>query len=268
MPAVLDASAPAAYPPRVLSLEAVALLVAAGLVAGVVNTLAGGGSLLTLPALIFVGLPAGVANGTNRVAVLVQSATASAGFRRGGALDLKRATLLLLPSLAGAAVGAALAVRVPDDAMQRVIAVSLLVFLVPVLVKPDVWLHGRPGAFSGRPPVWMYPALFAVGVYGGFLQAGVGFLILAVLVLGGGLDLVRANGVKVYLVAGYTVLALAIFLASGQVEWRSGIALAAGNGVGGWLGARMALRRGAGFVRAVLVVAVLASAAKLLGLLP
>lgn len=251
-----------------LSLEAIALLLAVGIVAGVINTLAGGGSLLTLPALIFVGLPAGVANGTNRVAILIQSATASASFRRGGALRLRSATLLLLPSLLGAAAGAAVAVRVPDLLMERIIAVSLLVFLVPVLVKPNVWLHGRAAALSARPPAWMYPALFAVGVYGGFLQAGVGFLILAVLVLGGGLDLVRANGVKVYLVAGYTLVALAIFLASGQIEWRSGLALAAGNGMGGWLGARMALRRGAGFVRVVLVASVLASAAKLLGLLP
>lgn len=233
------------------------------------NTLAGGGSLLTLPALIFLGLPAGTANGTNRVAILVQSLIASESFRRGGVLRVGTATRLLLPALAGAAAGAALAVRVPDVAMERIIALALLVFLVPVLVKPDVWLHGRRGALqAGTVPAWIYAALFAVGVYGGFLQAGVGFAILAVLVPGGGLDLVRANAVKVYLVSGFTAIALAIFLAGGRIEWAPGLVLAAGNAAGGWIGARLALRRGATFVRGVLVAAVLASAAKLLGLLP
>ncbi len=242
-----------------------ALILIGGFVAGVLNTLAGGGSLITLPLLIFSGLPADVANGTNRVAIVLQNIGGLAGFRRHGLRVGREAWILLAPSMVGAILGAKLAVDMDETLMRRAIGVMLVLMLVPILrsARP-----GAPRPAEGmRPSWWIWPAYFLVGVYGGFLQAGVGFFYLALLVGVQGLDLVRANLIKVFLILAYSVVALALFAAEGKVAPLQGLVLAAGNMAGGWVGAHMAVRKGEKLIRAVLVVAVLASAIKLTGLL-
>ncbi|MCA9549301.1 MAG: TSUP family transporter [Myxococcales bacterium] len=238
----------------------VALLFGVGLLAGAINTIAGGGSLITLPALIFLGMPAPVANATNRVGVFLQSLTATHQFARRGMLPFRQALLPVVAACLGAAGGAGLGVVLDAQLFKQVIGGAMLVMLVLVFAKPK--LDVRPAQ-----PAWVQAvAFFFVGVYGGFLQAGVGFFLLFALVGLSGWALVPANGAKSFLVAVFTVPALLIFVFSDLIQWAPAAALAAGSSVGAWLGTKMAVGWGPKFVRVVLVVMVAGSATKLLGL--
>jgi hypothetical protein len=221
-------------------------LVLVGIAAGAVNTLAGGGSLLSLPLLILLGLPAALANATNRVGILAQNVGALVGFWHYGVRDLGRLGWGAVPAAAGAAVGTWLALGVGEVAFRRLVALLVLGIAFGSLWNPP--RHRRP---RGTLPV---PALvagfFAVGVYGGFVQAGVGFLILA-LAARGGLDLVRGNAVKALCVLVFTWVALGIFAWHAKVDWPAGLALAGGNLVGGPIGAHLAVLKGQAWVRSV-----------------
>lgn len=244
-----------------------ALLIAAGFIAGFINTLAGSGSAVTLPALIMLGLPAGVANGTNRVAILLQNVTALASFRRDRVLDTRGALWLTIPAVLGSVIGAQLSLSLDEQLMRRAVGAVMLVMLVLILLRPERWLHGTLRQMKGRPALKHLLLFFAIGMYGGFIQVGVGVFLLVGLVLGLGYDLVRANAVKVAVVLGLTVVALGIFVANARVAWREGIVLAIGSTAGAWVGARFAVERGVAWVRRLLIAIVLFSAAQLLGVL-
>jgi uncharacterized membrane protein YfcA len=251
-----------------VSISQIIIVIVVGIVGGFFNTLAGGGSLLTVPALIFVGLPATVANGTNRVAILVNSATAVAGFKQHGVADFKFSLGLSVPAVVGAIVGAWLAAGMPDTSFEKVLAAVMLLAVGLILWNPTRrWQEGR-AVLSPRRRLLAMIAFFFVGVYGGFIQAAVGFIIIAALVLITGLDLVQTNSHKMFVVGVYTLAALATFALSGKVNWGIGLILAIGNGIGGWIGSQLAVLGGERWVRVVLAVAVVAMAAKLLGLIP
>lgn len=240
-------------------------VIAAGFLAGFINTLAGSGSLVTLPLLIFAGLPANVANGTNRVAILLQNVVAVRSFHRQKVLDVRRGLTLAAPAIIGAILGAQIAVNLDEQTMRHTIGVLMAVMFVVVLVRPKRWLEGRPEALTRRPGVAQLLTFFAIGVYGGFIQAGVGVFLLAGLVLGAGFELVRGNAVKVLIVLCFTVFALIVFALNDQVIWHVGLVLALGNMSGAWVAARMAVERGAVFVRWLLIAVLVVSAAVLLG---
>jgi uncharacterized membrane protein YfcA len=240
-------------------------IVGAGFVAGFINTLAGSGSLVTLPLLIFIGLPANVANGTNRVAILLQNVVGVSSFRRQKVLDLRGGLILAIPAIVGSVIGAQIAVNLNETMMRRTIGVLMVVMLVVILVRPKRWLEGQTG--GEKHFRWQQGIIFFfIGVYGGFIQAGVGIFLLAGLVLSAGYDLVRANAVKVLIVLCFTVFALGVFIINRQVVWGIGLILAVGNMLGAWVAARMAVKRGAVFVRWLLIAVVAVSAAQLLGL--
>lgn len=235
-----------------------------GFAAGFINTLAGSGSLITLPILILLGLPANVANGTNRVGVLIQNVVAVGTFARRGALPLTGSAWPVAATLIGAVLGAELAVDIDETLMRRVIGVLMLVMLVIMLARPERWLKERTERSHAK-LLLQIPIFFAIGIYGGFVQAGVGIFLLAGLVLGAGLDLVAANAVKNLVVLVFTAAALIVFVVNAQVRWEYGLLLAAGQGLGAWVAARMAVARGAQFVRWVLIGILVLSAAALLG---
>lgn len=239
------------------------LLFAVGLVAGVLNVLAGGGSLLTLPVLLFLGLPAGMANGTNRVAILAQNIVAVGAFRRSGLMPWRLALICTAPALLGGALGAQLAVGIDDVLFRRILAVVMLGVCVVMVTDPARRLKFDPARLGASRTAVLVISFFAIGVYGGFIQAGVGFLIITALLVHG-LDLVRINAVKVFVVGAFTVTALAVFIAHGQVDWRLGTALAAGNALGGWLGTRLAIAKGHEWIRRLVLLVVVAFAVRLL----
>lgn len=238
---------------------AYALLIAAGIVASIVNVVAGGGSFLTLPILIFLGLPAVVANATNRVGVLMQNVSAVWGFHSAGVLDWRWALTASVPAVVGSAIGTWGALYIGDELFRRILAIVMVVITLGTLLAPEP----RPDVAARSSRSWMVVLGFLlVGAYGGFLQAGVGFLVLAI-TSWSGLDLVRGNAIKVVSVLLVTVLALAIFAASGAIHWPMGIALAIGNTIGGLIGVRLAVAKGHTWLKGVVTVTIVAFAIRL-----
>jgi uncharacterized membrane protein YfcA len=235
------------------------LLAVAGLFTGAINVVAGGGSFLTLPLLIFLGLPALEANGTNRVGVVMQSIAAIGGFQRAGIIHWRWTLIVCGPALAGAGLGAVAAFYVGDEAFQRVLATLMVVMTLISLTSQTPRPHNQVRKATS-PSVLI--AFFLVGLYIGFIQAGVGFLILA-LTSWAGLDLVRGNAVKVVSVGIVSTLALAIFLSRDTVYWPMGLALGAGNMVGAMVGVRFAILKGHTWLKAVVTVTVIAFAVAL-----
>ena len=240
----------------------IVLVAGAGLVAGVVNAMAGGGSLLTVSLLTVVGDLGGlVANGTNRIGVLTQNVASVAGFRREGVSGLRRALPVLVPSLVGSLIGAYVVSSVlSDTAFERIFGI----LMVPLLI-----LSLRPPKARSDDIVWpralTVVVFFAIGLYGGAFQAGVG-LILVLALSHAGLDLVNANAVKVVVIAVLTAVAVPVFILNDQVHWGFAAIVAVGFAIGGWLGARLAVRGGERLIRPVLVIAVVALAGRMVGL--
>jgi hypothetical protein len=237
------------------------MLVAGGLVAGAINTLAGGGSFLTVPLLVLVGLPAGVANATNRVGVLFQSASATAAFRREGFFEPQLSARILPVTLAGSWLGAWIASWMSDELFGRAFGVVMLLALPVILANP------RPRAQGPRHPLALpleQLVYLAIGVYGGAIQAGIGIPLLLALVGFSGLDLVRAISARVLITTALTLVALAQFVWAGKVVWTHALVLAIGQSAGGYAAARLGARVGPRLVRPVLIVCVVALSLRML----
>lgn len=218
-----------------------ALTVLAGVVAGFVNTLSGGGSYVVLPMLLGLGLDSHAANATNRVGVLVQNMVGIATFAREKKMPTNGAARLIVPSLLGAVVGAAIAVEIDHRTLDFVLGSLMLVMFGLVVAKPERFLRVSSTHHPITARSWIL--LFLVGVYGGFIQAGVGIFLLALLVLELGFDLVSANAAKLLLVLLMTAPALLIFAFVNQVVWSVGLLLAVGQSVGAFVAARFASRK-------------------------
>lgn len=239
------------------------LLFVVGIVAGILNVLAGGGSLLTLPLLIFMGLPSAVANGTNRIAIFCQNIFAIRGFRKRGVMPMELALLCTPPALLGSWVGANLAITLDDQMFNRLLALIMLGVLIFTAVDPMKRFRQENVTFGAWRKVILVISFFAVGVYGGFVQAGVGFLVITALLVHG-LDLVRINAIKVFVIFAYTFIALGVFVYHDQVNYMLGFALAAGNSIGGMLGPKLAVDKGHEWIKKVVSLTVLVFAMKLL----
>lgn len=235
------------------------LLASGGVVAGMVNAVAGGGSMLTVPLLVLAGVPGNSANGSNRVGIVTSNVASVAQFRRLGVPGMARTGLILGPVVAGSLVGSFGVNELADDTFEAVFGL----LMIPLIFLS---LHHPPPRTDGR--TWSQPVtigvFFLVGLYGGAVQAGVGLVLLAALTRAG-FDLVVANSVKVVIVLVVTVTALPAFILQGRIEWLPAITLAAGLTVGGWFGAWAAVHGGERLIRPVVVVAGFALALKLLG---
>lgn len=239
------------------------IIVAVGIVAGIINTLAAGGSLLTLPVLMALGLPPNMANGTNRIAIFLQNVVGVGSFHKQKVMDFPSGFRVGIPAVIGAIAGAFIAVNLNDEVMKLAIAgVMILVFFL-MLLNPNRWINSH----EEHPPIpyWMQVVVFFfVGIYGGFIQAGVGFFLLTSLVLGSGFELVKANALKLFVILLYTPLALVIFFVHGDVNIWMGLVLAVGNMTGAWIGTKIAVKQGAKFIRYFVLVAILIAATKLI----
>ena len=234
---------------------------AAGLVAGFLNVMAGGGSLITLPILIFMGLPVAVANGTNRFAILVQNVAAFASFRQQGRSDVRSSVVFAFMTVPGAIAGAFAAIHVTEELFRTILA-GVLILSVVGLLFPKRRGVARAGTSRSSRALALV-AFFAIGFYGGFIQASVGFLILLVLHRILHMDLVNANIHKVLIVLVFSLPALALFIVTGNVAWTTAAALAAGNALGGIVAARVSLSGGERPIRIVLGLALVLMAVRL-----
>ena len=240
---------------RVTVLQAV-LLIGAGVAAGFANTLAGGGSILTVPALMLLGLPGDVANGTSRVSIVAQCLTGTIGYARGGKLDVRAAWRVVPLTVVGGLGGAYVATILPNTYFELLLLGTMILVALTLVVRPRT-VAPPPG--EERPPdAKAAVALVVAGFYGGLLQAGVGFVLLAILGSMLRYDLVRGNGLKVLAVLVFTAAALPVFILQDKIVWVPALVLTIGNVTGAWLAVRFALRRGERAVRYVLFLTVLA----------
>lgn len=240
------------------------LVIVVGFISGFINTLAGSGSLLTLPVLIFMGLPVNVANGTNRIAILLQSIVGVGGFKQKKVFEWQEGLWLTIPSIIGAFLGSVMAVNLDALIMNRVIGALLVVMFFVILFKPEKWINEHAGTIKAKPSIFSFVVFLAIGFYGGFIQAGVGFFLLVGLVLGAGYDLLKANAIKVFIVLAYTIVALGVFIYNKQVSYLLGFVLGFGSMFGAWTATHVAVKWGVSFIRWFLLVTVLAFAIKML----
>ncbi|GIV33917.1 MAG: UPF0721 transmembrane protein [Chitinophagales bacterium] len=246
-------------------LKTTAILTATGLVSGFINTVAGGGSLLTLPVLIFLGFASDVANGTNRVAIFFSSLSATYAFRQQGIRGLRYGSILGLCAMVGAIPGAWIALKMDDRMFEHVLAAIMFTVAVFIALEPlfrktyETELQG-----TGRMVVACL-VFFIIGIYGGFLQAGVGFLIIVALSVINKMNLVKSNNIKVIVTFFLTIVALSIFALSGKIDWKAGLILAVSQSAGGWAGSHWTVKKGEKWVRRVLLLMIIIMALKLLG---
>lgn len=243
-----------------MTLLDVVILLVGGAFAGAVNAMAGGGSMLTVPLLVVAGVPGVAANGSNRVGILTSTWLSFVAFRREGmSVDRKMFGRVIPPALAGALVGAYGISRLTDEAFERGFGLLMIPLIILTIRKPQVSTDAKAWA----PAVTMI-VFFTIGIYAGAVQAGVGLVLLAALSRSG-MDLVSANVLKVLFNFFATVIALPVFIIQGNVHWGPAIALAVGLSIGGWAGAKFAVRGGEKWIRLVMIVAALALALRLLG---
>jgi uncharacterized membrane protein YfcA len=239
------------------------LLVGVGFVVGFINTVAGGASLISLPILIFLGLPPAVANGTNRVAIVLQTAIAVAGFKSKGVSTFPFNIYLGISALLGSVIGAYIAVDIKGETFNRILAIIMVAVVLIIIFKPRVNVAELEERITGK-YLWIgILAFFFIGIYGGFINAGIGFIIILFLHYVNRLSLVRTNATKVAVVFIYTLAALVVFALNDKVIWKVGLVLALGNGLGAWFSSRISVDKGDGYIKIFLIGMVLVMAVKL-----
>ncbi len=240
-----------------------ALLISTGIAAGFINTVAGGGSLLTLPLLIFMGLPAAEANASNRVAIIIQNIFAVKGFKSKGITVFPYAYWVSISATLGALLGAYLATEISNSSFNKILSVVMVLVLVITVLKPYLDKKKVLERFTKKRNIVSILLFFSIGIYGGFIQAGVGFIIMAVLTGIHGLNLAKTNSVKVFVVLCYTSVALLVFMYNGKVLWTYGLLLAVGNAIGAWIASRWSVGANEKWIRLILILTLSALAIKL-----
>ena len=237
-------------------------LIIIGFVVGIINTLAGGGSTLTLPILIFMGLPPALANGTNRVGVFLQTAVGVMGFKSKGVSVMPHGLYWGLSATVGSLIGAYWAIDIKGESFNKILGIVLLMVVAFTVFNPKT-KSGLLERLQGKYFWWSFIAFFFIGIFGGFIQAGSGFFILLVLTQINQLNLIKSNALKSMIVAVYTAAALAVFIYHDEVNWLYGLILAAGQMVGAWISSRWSVKKDDKFIRMFLFVVAIFMAIKL-----
>lgn len=231
-------------------------LIIVGILAGVINTLAGGGSLLTLPVLIFLGLPPNVANATNRIGIAFQALIGTAGYRSKGVSNFPFNIYLGISALIGSLIGAQIAVDIKGETFNKLLAIIMLVVVAVIVFKPKAFSLQLPERLTGKYLFYAIIGFFFIGIYGGFINAGIGFVIILFLNNVNRLSLIKTNATKVSLVFIYTCGALVIFAYNGTVDWSMGFILAIGTSTGAWWSSRWSVNKGEGVIKLAIVIMV------------
>lgn len=241
------------------------LLAIVGFIVGVINTLSGGGSLLTLPILIFIGLPSSVANGTNRIAIFIQTLFAYLGFKSKGATTNYSSFgwYLAVSATLGSLIGAKIAIDIRDDIFNRILAIVMILIVGFMVISPKKNLQQLTDRLKGKYAVWSTIVFFFIGVYGGFIQAGTGIFMLLALSTINHLTLIRSNVIKAMVMLIYTAATLVLFGINDKLNWSIGLTLASGQALGGWITSRWSVNKGDNIVKVFLIIMVIIMAIKL-----
>lgn len=239
------------------------MLFGAGFLSGIINTLAGGGSLITLPLMIFMGLPSPVANASNRVGIFLQNIFAVRGFKSKGVSVFPYGYYIAASAMVGGVIGAYIAVDISSTLFNRILAIVMILVIMLTVLKPMIFKVKTEELFTSKNKALSIFLFFGVGIYGGFIQAGIGFLVIAILTNIHGLNMAKTNSLKVFVALSYTTLALIIFIIEDKIRWDYGLSLAAGSALGGWLASRWSVGKDDKWIRLFLVITVVALAIKL-----
>ena len=235
-----------------------------GVVAGFLNVVGGGGSLMTLPAMIFMGLPPHVANATNRIAILWQNVFAIHRFRKAGVVEMKYSVYLGLAAVPGAVIGGWLAVDIKGELFTKLPSVIMVIVGVVILMGSSGKGKGKEAANSSGKRLWLSIALFfLIGLYGGFIHAGVGFIIILVLEKLMNAPMARINSVKVIVAFVYTLAVVMVFIFRNAIQWQYGLTLALGTSAGGWLGSHFSVKKEDKWIKRILFLTILGLSVKL-----
>jgi hypothetical protein len=249
-----------------MSIAEIIVLIIAGILAGFINTLSGGGSVISLSLLILLGLPANIANGTNRINIFFQSLSSVSSFARQKMFTSLKPVWLGIPVTIGSVIGALSAVDVNKKVIEIAITSAMVIMVFFLFYKPEKWLKENTQLLSGKIKWWQILVFFAVGFYGGFIQVGIGYFLLISLVLGVGYDLVKANAVKNLIVFFYAIFALLVFMINGQVNYLYGLILSGGSIIGALIASYLAVKKGGVFIRAIIVLSVILTILQITGL--
>lgn len=239
------------------------VLVLIGVLVGFINVISGGGSLITLPVLIFFGLESTVANASNRIGNVAQNIFALAGFKSKGVRYDKYVYFLGIAAALGAILGTYMALKIPDKAFNKILAFVMLIVVVFTIFSPNLSVKNLSERVSKQHKVLGFIAFFVIGIYGGFIQAGTGLLIMATLAIINRFSFVKINTYKVIIVLFYLSIALFIFLINGKINWAYGLSLGLGTSVGGWVASRWSLQQGDEWIKRFMLLSVSALAIKL-----
>ncbi len=239
------------------------LLALTGIATGFMNTMAGGGSMLSVPVMIFLGVPGTIANGTNRIAILPQNISAVLAFYRKGFANFKLSFSLGLCTIPGTLIGAYFASKIPNQDFNTILAVIMLIILI-VMSLPEGKTISTSDTPSRNRLIAGHFLMIFIGFWGGFIHIGVGFLLMPILNRVMQFDLITTNSHKVFIVLCYTVVALIVFSSQLTLIWKYGIALAVGTSIGAWIATHVQISQGVGAIKIVLNIVIVAFIIKLL----
>lgn len=251
----------------IYSWQIISLIFVAGLTAGFINTFAGSGTAINYFLFSILGIPMNVASGTVRLGVIMQAITTSFSFYKKGELDLVKGFYISIPVTIGAVLGAEIAVNIDIGVFEKLIGVVLSVMLFFLFYDSDRWIYGKKVLSSRKVTIGHVLIYFAIGIYGGLLHIGFGIFMIAALVWISGYDLVKAAAIKIFVVLIYTPFVFLVFVMNDQVEYLIGFITGIGNLTGGLIAANMAIKRGAGFVRWILIFVLFVFSLKLFGII-
>ena len=245
-----------------LAFNDIIILLICGVIAGFINTVAGGGSLLTLPILIFMGLPSNIANGTNRIAIFMQNIFSISGYKSRGVSDFKYSSWLSVSALIGSIIGAKIAINIDEDMFNKILSVVIIIVVLTIIYnKKPFYINSENISIEKK--IISVIIFFFIGIYGGFIHAGVGFLILSILSNYNGIQLSKANSIKVFVVFVYTFFALIVFIMENKINWILGINLGIGNSIGGWIASRWSYNKPDKIIKIFIIISSAIMAIKL-----
>jgi len=250
-----------------MEINIIIILICSGLIVGFINTMAGGATIISLSVLTWLGLPISIANGTNRLAVFFQTITSVYSFQNSQLIDWKKSTRMAIPVVIGSVLGSFIAVKLNEDIIRYAFVVIMVFMLAFILFKPSLWLKGNSVLLNQPIKKYNYPIFFLLGIYGGFLHVGVGYYLIAAIVLGLGYDLMKANVMKNLLVMLYVPFSLILFIIHNEVAWKYGLIHAIGNIIGAFIASKIVIKKGSEIIRWVMIAVIIILTADMAGLI-
>lgn len=240
-----------------MSISIFLILVISGLFVGFINTLSAGGTAISIALYLALGLSPAQANATNRIGVLLQSSLTSVLFSRKGFLKNTHFFRLALPTMSGALVGAVLSLVLPEILFSYFMGISLLVMIVFLFRSPKKFEEDDFSKTENGISFLQYLTFFLIGIYGGFVQVGTGFLLMSAGSMLLGYNIIKTNALKTTVMAFYTVIAVLIFWQDGSIHWQYGLLHSIGTFIGSFIATKLAFKKGAKFIKWVVIFVII-----------